>query len=69
MSSGTEFLIGQGVIVVIAVLGFLSNRRGIGKVHTLVNDRSQKQDLRIEQLTHSLTESGTDVPDLPRPTP
>jgi hypothetical protein len=48
-----------------AVITYLSTRRRIDDVHTLVNNRSDRQDARIEQLTGTLT--GADVPVPPRP--
>jgi hypothetical protein len=48
-----------------AVTTYLSTRRRIDDVHTLVNNRSDRQDARIDQLTGTLT--GADVPVPPRP--
>jgi hypothetical protein len=38
---------------------------GVGDVHDLVNNRSQQQDDRIEQLGQTLTDSGVKVPPKP----
>jgi hypothetical protein len=48
-----------------AVTTYLSTRRRIDDVHTLVNNRSDRQEARIDQLTGTLT--GADVPVPPRP--
>jgi hypothetical protein len=60
-----------GVAAVISALGSWrstrANRDAIGEVHTLVNDRSNKQDARIEQLTATATHAGVEVPPFREP--
>jgi hypothetical protein len=63
---------GQAVVLAGSVLGFAATRRSVGRVrrdvgqvHELVNNRSDRQDARIEQLSGTLTDAGVDVPKLP----
>jgi hypothetical protein len=72
-------LTGQAVVLAGAVLGYLATRRSVGRVrddvgqvrddvgqvHELVNNRSDRQDQRIEQLSGTLTDAGVDVPGAP----
>ena len=44
------------------------NGTDIAQVHELVNDRSDKQDARIEQLTGTLTDADVAIPDRPKVT-
>jgi hypothetical protein len=60
---------GQAVVLAGAILGYLATRRSVGRVrrdvgqvHELVNDRSDRQDQRIDQLTGTITGAGLDVP-------
>jgi hypothetical protein len=62
VSSTSEFLISQGIVLLGVILGFLANRRGIRNVHTLVNNQLDRQLDRNAQLTRTLTASGVDVP-------
>jgi hypothetical protein len=62
-------LAGNGVVLVAAILGFLSTRSKVQQVHTLVNSRSDKQDRRIDQLTATLTDADIRVPPKPNGTP
>jgi hypothetical protein len=55
---------GGCTVLAVAISGWLQ-LHATGKVHTLVNNRSEKQDLRIEQLTNTLKDSGTDIPNRP----
>lgn len=48
--------------VVAGVLQGRKNGSSISNVHELVNNRSQQQDRRIEQLTSTITDAGEDVP-------
>lgn len=54
----------QGLALATGVVAYLSVRRRVGEVHTLVNSRSDRQDQRIEQLTGTLHRADVDVPDL-----
>lgn len=64
-------LLVTAVGTVFTALGTLRNRTAIkentvavGEVHTLVNNRSEKQDIRIEQLTKVIEGSlDSEVPD------
>jgi|HubBroStandDraft_1064217.scaffolds.fasta_scaffold15366_5 hypothetical protein len=40
-------------------------KAAVGEVHELVNNRSDRQDARIEQLEHGLRDAGSAVPDRP----
>jgi hypothetical protein len=62
-------LAGNGVVLVAAILGFLSTRSKVQQVHTLVNSRSDKQDRRIDQLTSTLTDADIRVPPKPNGAP
>lgn len=72
-------MIGQAVLVIVAVLGYLSTRqkihqtRGdISDVQQTVNGNLAKSMDRTEQLVASLQKAGVDVPprrDLPAPSP
>lgn len=62
-------VIGQVVILIAAVLGYLSTRRKVGKmdgkvdnVHELVNNQLDRQLDRNAELTATLTAAGVDVP-------
>lgn len=74
--TGTEsfiaYLVGQAVVLVLGYWGYRANRKSVSgvksdvaDVHTLVNNRSDRQDKRIEQLTSTLTSHGVDVPAKP----
>jgi hypothetical protein len=56
---------GNAVVLVGAILGYLSTRKRVERVHRLVNNRSDRQDGRIDQLTATLTKAGVDVPKKP----
>jgi hypothetical protein len=55
-------VLGQGVILAVAVLGFLSTRRGVTKVHKLVNNQLDRQLTYNQQLAATLTKAGVPVP-------
>jgi hypothetical protein len=55
-------VLGQGVILAVAVLGFLSTRQGVRKVHKLVNNQLDRQLLYNQQLAATLTKAGVPVP-------
>jgi hypothetical protein len=60
-----EYFIGQAVIVVVAVLGYLSTRNKLGQVHDTVNSRLAEQIARAEQLADALHRAGLEVPPPP----
>jgi hypothetical protein len=55
-------LSGQAVILAAAVLGFWSTRRGVTKVHHLVNNQLDRQLRYNQELAATLTRAGIDVP-------
>jgi len=55
-------VLGQGVILAVAILGFLSTRRGVTKVHKLVNNQLDRQLTYNQQLAATLTKAGVPVP-------
>jgi hypothetical protein len=55
-------VLGQGVILAVAVLGFLSTRRGVIKVHKLVNNQLDRQLRYNQELAATLTRAGVAVP-------
>ena len=57
-----EYLVGQGVILAVALLGFFSTHRGVTKVHRLVNNQLDRQLLYNQQLAAALTRGGLAVP-------
>jgi hypothetical protein len=61
--SVVEYFIGQGVVLVVAGLGFASAHRGIGKVHSLVNNQLDRQLRYNADLARALTDAGITVPD------
>ena len=74
--TGTEsfiaYLVGQAVVLILGYWGYRANRKSVAgvksdvaDVHTLVNNRSDQQDQRIEQLTGTLNTAGVDVPPNP----
>jgi len=59
--------IGVGTLLVLVFNSFQVKRvkTDTKQVHTLVNDRSTKQDQRIEQLVSTIESSNKDVPKHP----
>jgi sensor domain CHASE-containing protein len=64
-----DYIIGQAVVLILGVLGYLSNRRAtagvksdVKDVHSLVNNQLDRQLDRNAQLTRTLTGAGVDVP-------
>jgi hypothetical protein len=55
-------VLGQVVIVIVAVLGWLSTRKKVTEVHMLVNNQLDRQLRYNQQLSRALTASGTEVP-------
>lgn len=60
-----EYLVGQAVIVTVAVLGYLGTRSKLREVHTAVNGNLDEQLKRVEQLADALRDAGVMVPDRP----
>jgi hypothetical protein len=60
-----EYLVGQAVIVTVAVLGYLGTRSKLREVHTAVNGNLDEQLKRVEQLADALRAAGVLVPDRP----
>ena len=53
----------SGVVTLgLAWIGYLRLKAQGASTHTLVNARSDRQDIRIDQLTRSLTAGGVEVP-------
>jgi hypothetical protein len=64
-----QTILGQAVILIVAVLGYLSTRAKVQKVHVLaekteklVNNQLDRQLLYNQQLAATLTEAGVVVP-------
>ena len=64
-----EYIIGQAVVLILGILGYLASRRAtagvksdVKDVHSLVNNQLDRQLDRNAQLTRTLTGAGVDVP-------
>jgi hypothetical protein len=60
-------VLGQVVIVVVAVLGWLSTRRKVTEVHMLVNNQLDRQLKYNQELAAALTLAGVAVPPQEQP--
>jgi hypothetical protein len=55
-------VLGQVVIVIVAVLGWLSTRRKVTEIHMLVNNQLDRQLKYNQELAAALTAAGQPVP-------
>jgi hypothetical protein len=55
-------VLGQVVIVIVAVLGWLSTRKKVTEVHMLVNNQLDRQLKYNQELAAALTAAGQPVP-------
>jgi hypothetical protein len=55
-------VLGDGVVLAAALLGYASTRKRVERVHGLVNNQLDRQLDRNAVLTASLTKAGVEVP-------
>lgn len=73
MTDTTVALITSVVTLITVLVGIISGRKAksqvtgqVSQVHELVNNTADKQVKRIEQLTKTLQDSNTNIPESPK---